>query len=67
MVQPWIEIPVDQKKVYFSLCIIKYFLNIISPHNDRKGKIETLLSDYPAIDTNAMGFPQGWTDEPLWL
>ena len=62
----WIAIPVNQKKAYFSLCIIKYFLDIISPNNDMKAKIDALLSSYPSIDINAMGFPRGWENEPLW-
>ena len=66
MVRPWITISVNQKKAYFSLCIINYFLNIISPNNDMKAKIDALLSAYPSIDINAMGFPCGWENEPLW-
>ena len=31
-----------------------------------KAKIDSLLADYPAIDTVAMGFPRGWENEPLW-
>ena len=66
MTNPWISIPVNQRKVYFSLCIIKFFLNIISPNNDMKTKVISLLSEYPSIDLNAMGFPCGWEKEPLW-
>ena len=66
MAHPWLTIPVNQKKAYFSLCIIKYFLNIISPNNDMKAKIDALLNDYPSIDINAMGFSRGWENEPLW-
>ena len=66
MTRPWITIPVNQKKAYFSLCIIKYFLDIISPNNDMKAKIDTLLAEYPSIDITAMGFPVGWENEPLW-
>ena len=66
MTQPWISIPVNQRKVYFSLCIIKYFLNVVSPNNDMKAKIDTLLSNYPDIDIAAMGFPREWGNEPLW-
>ena len=62
----WIMQPTDALRIYFNLCIIKYFLNIISPNNDMKAKIDTLLSTYPSIDTNAMGFPRGWESEPLW-
>ena len=62
----WITLPTDTLRIYFDLCIIKYFLDIISPQNDMKAKIDTLLANYPAIDTAAMGFPQGWENEPLW-
>ena len=62
----WIALPTDTLRIYFNLCIIKYFLNIISPQNDMKAKVDTLLADFPNIDTVAMGFPRGWENEPLW-
>ena len=62
----WITLPTDALRIYFNLCIIKYFLNIISPNNDMKSKMDALLSAYPSIDTAAMGFPRGWENEPLW-
>lgn len=62
----WISLPSDTLKVYFDLCIIKYFLNIISPENDMVDKIHSLLADYPEIDIEAMGFPPEWANEPLW-
>ena len=66
MTGSWISLPTDELRTYFNLCIIKYFLNIISPQNDMKAKIDALLANYPAIDTSAMGFPMGWENEPLW-
>ena len=66
MAGSWITLPTDTLRIYFDLCIIKYFLNIISPNNDMKAKIDALRSAYPAIDINAMGFPRGWESEPLW-
>ena len=62
----WILLETDPLRIYFDLCIIKYFLNIISPNNDMKDKIQALLSAFPSIDINAMGFPRGWEAEPLW-
>ena len=62
----WITLPTDTLRIYYDLCIIKYFLNIISPNNDMKAKIDALLSSYPSIDIVAMGFPRGWESEPLW-
>ena len=66
MTGSWITLPTDALRIYFNLCIIKYFLNIISPNNDMKAKVDALLSAYPSIDTTAMGFPRGWESEPLW-
>ena len=62
----WISLPTDPLRIYFNLCIIKYFLDVISPQNDMKAKIDTLLVNYPDIDIAAMGFPQGWENEPVW-
>ena len=66
MTGSWITLPTDALRIYFNLCIIKYFLNIISPNNDMKAKVDALLSTYPSIDVTAMGFPRGWESEPLW-
>ena len=66
MIRPWISTSVNQQKVYFSLCVIKYFLDIISPTNNMKAKLQSLFTEYPTIDTNAMGFPTGWDQEALW-
>lgn len=63
----WITLPTDPLRIYFNISIIKYFLNIISPQNDMRDKLMKLLSDFPNIDTAAMGFPVGWQQEPLWL
>lgn len=62
----WITLPTDPLRIYYNLCIIKYFLNIISPQNDMRDKITKLMSDFPDIDPNAMGFTSGWQNEPLW-
>ena len=66
MTGSWISLPTDALRIYFNLCIIKYFLNIISPQNDMTSKIKTLLAAYSGIDVAAMGFPRGWDNEPLW-
>ena len=66
MTRNWITLPTDTLRIYFNLCIIKYFLNIISPQNDMKAKLDALLAGYPDIDIKAMGFPYGWENEPLW-
>lgn len=66
MRHPWINTPVNHQKIYFTLCIIKYFINIIVPNNDMTSKLRDLLIEYPEIDIRAMGFPQNWQNEDLW-
>jgi len=66
MLGRWITLPTDPMRTYFDLCIIKYFLNVISPQNDMTDKLKSLLTAYPGIDAVAMGFPRGWESEPLW-
>ncbi len=43
-----------------------FMMNIISPQNDMKAKLDALLANHPNIDTTAMGFPRGWENELLW-
>jgi abortive infection bacteriophage resistance protein len=62
----WLTLTTDPLRIYFDLCIIKYFLNVISPQNDMRDKLQKLLADYPSIDIAAMGFPRDWELEPLW-
>ncbi|MDE7375643.1 MAG: Abi family protein, partial [Muribaculaceae bacterium] len=66
MSKGWINLSTDPLRIYFNLCIVKYFINIISPNNQMTLRLKELLSDYPEIDTKAMGFPNGWEEEPLW-
>ena len=39
---------------------------IISPENDMKQHLITLLANYPLVDIRAMGFPDDWVNELLW-
>jgi abortive infection bacteriophage resistance protein len=63
---PWITMSATPLRIYFNLCIIKYFLGVISPNNDMADKLKTLLANYPLIDITAMGFPTDWDKETLW-
>ena len=67
IVRPWINLPTDSLRIYFDMCIIKYFPNIISPGNDMLDKMQSLFAEYPEVDLGALGFPSGnWQNEPLW-
>ena len=66
MTRPWISPTTDKRRVYSNICLIKYFLDIISPSNDFREKLELLFKSFPEIDLRAMGFPTDWKQEPLW-
>ena len=63
---PWISESVQQGRIFFTLCIIKHFLDIVYPQNTLKEDIDKLLKDFPIIDIAAMGFPKEWKNEALW-
>jgi abortive infection bacteriophage resistance protein len=56
----------DMKRVYFRICIVRYLLFTVSPHNRFTQKLKLLLAAYPTVDIRAMGFPADWHGEPLW-
>ena len=31
-----------------------------------KAKVQALLTKFPEIDDTALGFPEGWENEPVW-
>lgn len=67
MANIWIDTSkIDKKKIYYRLCIIRYFLASVSPDNNFNKKIVDLLALFPSIDIAAMGFCVGWQDAPLW-
>ena len=53
-------------KLYHQLCTLLYMEQTITPCMDLKSSLLRLFADYPNIDLHAMGFPQGWENEPLW-
>lgn len=66
MNRSWITLQTDRLRIYFNLCIIKYFIDVISPQNTMSEELRCLLANFPDVDTTAMGFPAEWKQEPLW-
>lgn len=66
MTRPWVSELPSQEKIYSNICVIRYFVNIISPENKFRENLIALLNEYPQIDIKAMGFPVNWLQEPLW-
>lgn len=57
---------VDKKRIYYRLCIIRYFLASVSPDNNFNEKLSGLLACFPSIDIAAMGVSRDWENEDLW-
>ena len=62
----WISKEISPNRAFYDICILKWFVNVISPENDMKRHLKKLLSDFPSVDVTAMGFPKNWEEEPLW-
>ncbi len=63
---PFIKIPVDNKRVYYVMAIVLYFMQTVNPQNTFAIRLKALLLKYPKVDVRAMGFPAGWEQESLW-
>ncbi len=65
--QLWIiNKPAIANKLYSVLCCLIYWGNSIEPQNGTAQKFKALLKEYPMVDVAAMGFPDGWGNEPIW-
>ena len=64
--RPWISTLVNSLRIFYDMCIIKWFLDIIMPGNHMKDSLKKLLQEFPTVDIAAMGFPADWENEPLW-
>lgn len=56
----WIDTSkTDKKRIYYRLCIIRYFLSSVSPNNNFNEKLSELLSDFPTVGYSRDGILQG--------
>ena len=58
---------IDANKLYAILCCIAYWLDSMNRGKDFKDKLFQLINQFPSVDVAAMGFPQNWSQEPLWI
>jgi len=70
-VNTWVRIDTTRKqqipKVYAILCILKYCLNHINPHNSFKEKFLDIKNKYTNIDVELLlGFSDNWQEQQLW-
>ena len=62
----WITPSQKPIKLYHQLCTLLYLEQTIKPCMDLKTSLLKLFAKYSNVDLHAMGFPQGWENEPLW-
>lgn len=72
--KPWIsEKYNNNKRVFYFLCVLKYFLVRVNPDNHLTEKLEVLFNKYPDVPIKYIGIPSDgkgnllqWQEEPLW-
>lgn len=71
---PWITTAItNNRRCFYILSIIKYFLQSINPNSGFKDKLIALMDIYPStpikymgIDTDGAGELLDWQNEPIW-
>lgn len=58
---------VANNRLYYVLCIMQYLLRTVNPTTTFVVRLQALLQEFPNVDISAMGFPNGWANEPLWV
>lgn len=59
-------IEINNEKVFGIITVLHYMLSKQSSEYNLKHSLLTLLESYPEIQTNSMGFPEGWKESPIW-
>ena len=63
----------NNKRIFYFLCLLKYFLTRVNPNNHLKDKLIALFNKYPNVPIKYIGIPSDgkgnlldWQNEPLW-
>lgn len=62
----WVSNWPSQDRLYASICIITYFLNICAPNYDFRKKLKKVIGKFRKGQLASMGFPSDWKKEPLF-
>ena len=62
----FIEIPDNLNSLYHCLSCILFVLNKVSEGHTAKEKIMELINESPFLNISEMGFPENWSEQPLW-
>ena len=56
---------VQNRKIYNTLVIVLYFMDVISPDHHLRARLLTLLNERPEM-LSSMGFPANWIQRDIW-
>lgn len=57
----------DTRRIYSTLCILKYLVNVIKPDNNFALRLVNLVDSFSGVNVEGyMGFPKGWKEDPFW-
>ncbi|TDT40207.1 hypothetical protein DES49_1972 [Halospina denitrificans] len=57
--------PRADRKLYNTLVMTAYLMDIVSPGNHWKQRLRALIEEYE-VDTAQMGFPEDFKQRPIW-
>jgi len=55
-----------QDRFYAQAVIIQMLLKTIASTSDWKNNLTTLFNKFPCVDIKRKGFPDKWSDRPIW-
>lgn len=59
----------NRSRYYATALILQFLLKTVNPSSSWGKRLETLMREIPAnnvIDKSQAGFPQNWSDDPIW-
>ncbi len=56
----------NQQSIYCYLAVIQLFNRAIDGNCPFASDLQALLNRYPQLSLSTMGFPTGWSNDPLW-
>lgn len=57
----------NRNKLYYSLCVLNFFLQTANPTSTFNNRLIDLINDYKdVVGLSYMGFPDNWKEESLW-
>lgn len=72
---PWVSerYSKNNKRTFYLLCVLKYFLSRVNPSDNQKEKLQELFNKYPTVPIQYLGLPADrdgnildWQQEALW-